>query len=111
MKKETQIQFGKTLSIQLTQSFDRGHEAGRNEIFRQLTDVRASQQAHERKVRREKDDELGRMGGSPNVDVETFTAKQDFFASQLADLAVAQMQEIDEILATEFHGVYKAGGV
>ena len=101
MKKETQIQFGKTLSIQLTQSFDRGHEAGRNEIFRQLTDVRASQQAHERKVRADHET-------NPDCLPLQFNGT---LAEKLAALAVAQMQEIDEILATEFHGVYKAGGV
>ena len=72
----------------LSKDFHDGHEAGRNEIFRQLRDVRATQQAHERKVRE---------------DSSTLYTR---FA-----LAVTQLQEIDEILATEFHGVYKAGGV
>lgn len=71
----------------INQSFDLGHEMGRNEIFRQVRDIRASQKAHERKVRRENDDELGRSG--------------------LYALAVAQLKEIDEILSTEFNGVYK----
>ena len=68
--------------------FHDGHEAGRSEIFRQLRDVRATQKAHERRVRED----------SPTL--------YDRFA-----LAVTQLQEIDEILATEFNGVYKAGGV
>ena len=75
----------------INQSFDLGHEAGRNEIFRQLTDVRASQKAHMRKI-------LGEIHLYPGTE-------------KLRAIAVAQLKEIDEYINVLLPAVYKEGGV
>ena len=71
-------------------AFDQGHKLGRNEVFRQIRDIRASQKAHERMIRRE-------WVGNES-------------ALRLHALAVSQLAEIDKYINILLPAVYKEGG-